>query len=165
MSVTINKEPFSLDVFNEILPLAQKCWEESTIAKAESCAFYGEREFTIEPDFECYQIFADNGRLVLITLRDEEALKGYVVGLVYRCMHHRKITGGLGDTMYVEPEYRAYTAVMAERFEKEMQSLGVGIIGWPVHPDGPIHDVLKACGYVGDDIVMEKRLCVSQQQS
>jgi hypothetical protein len=36
----------------------------------------------------------------------------------------------------------------------------VGIIGWPVHLNGPVYDVLKAKGYVGDDIVMEKRLCV-----
>ena len=49
---------------------------------------------------------------------------------------------------------------MTERFEKEMAARGSIIIGWPTHPDGPVYELLKARGYVADDIVMEKRLCV-----
>ena len=43
-----------------------------------------------------------------------------------------------------------------------MRERNVQIIGWPTHVDGPMYALLKARGYVGDDIVMEKRLpCVS----
>jgi hypothetical protein len=158
--IIITKETFSREVFDEILPLAQKCWNESTEYKAESCAYYGERDFQIEPDFDSYKRFADNGWLVLVTIRDEADLRGYVVGLLYQSMHHRKILGALGDSAYVEPEYRSYTAVMVEKFENELASLGVAIIGWPVHVNGPVYPLLKSSGYSGDDIVMEKRLCV-----
>jgi len=158
VKVTINKEPFSLDVFAELLPLAQKCWNESTEFKGQTCAYYGDRDFEIEPDKEAYQRLADQGSLVMVMLRDEGKLQGYVVGFLYHSLHHKKILCGIGDNIYVEPDYRAYTAVVAERFEKEMKSLGVKIIGWPVHMNGPVYELLKARGYVGDDIVMEKRL-------
>lgn len=156
--IKIEKEQFTLDVAAEILPLAQSCWNESTIIKKETCAYYGERDFQIEPDTEGYERLATQGLLVLVTLRDDTVLKGYVIGFLYRSMHHKKILCGIGDSVYVEPEYRAYTAVVAERFEQAMKELKVEIIGWPTHIDGPTYQVLKTRGYVGDDIVMEKRI-------
>lgn len=159
MTIAIEKEPYNSNLFTEVLPLAQKCWEESTVTKAETCAYYGERDFAIEPDTEGYQRLEDQGVLVLITLREDGSLKGYIIGFLYRSMHHKRILCGIGDSVYVEPDYRSYTGVMAEKFEKEMRHRGAEIIGWPVHVDGPVYEVLKARGYVGDDIVMEKRLC------
>lgn len=156
--VKIAKEVFTAELAAEILPLGQKCWEESTKEKGERCAFYGEREFQIEPNTELYQKLSDIGQLVIVTLRDE-GLKGYVIGFTYQAMHHKKIRGGIGDSMYVEPDYRSYIAVMVELFEREMRELGVNIIGWPTQEGGAVYQVLKARGYVGDDIVMEKRLC------
>jgi hypothetical protein len=35
----------------------------------------------------------------------------------------------------------------------------VAIIGWPVSQQGPLYQPLVERGYIGDDIVMEKRLC------
>ena len=160
VTVTIDKEPFSREIGAEILPLAQKCWEESTVFKKETCAYYGDRDFAVEPDMDSYERIAQQQIIVLITLRDEEALKGYIIGFIYRSLHHKKILCGIGDTIYIEPQYRSYTGVVAEKFEQAMKELKVEIIGWPVHVDGPVHGVLKARGYVGDDIVMEKRLCV-----
>lgn len=159
MTVVIDRVPFSPEVGAEILPLAQRCWEESTVTKAETCAYYGDRDFAIEPDIEGYQRLSDQGVLVLVTLRKEQELKGYLIGFTYRSMHHKKILCGIGDSIYLLPEFRSYTAPMAEKFEQEMKTLGVEIIGWPVHVKGPVYKVLETRGYVGDDIVMEKRLC------
>ncbi len=161
MTIKIESEAFSESLFDDVLPLAQKCWEESTAFKADTCAYYGERDFAVEPDKESYQRLADQGALIFVTLRDECALKGYVIGFLYRSMHHKRILCGIGDSIYIEPDYRSYTGVIAEKFEKEMAGHGANIIGWPTHLNGPVYNVLKARGYVGDDIVMEKRLpCV-----
>lgn len=160
MSVAIDKEAFSGPLAAEILPLARKCWGESTAFKGETCAYFGERDFLIEPDEEAYQRLADQGLLVLVTLRDEGELKGYVIGFVYKALHHKKILGGIGDSIYIEPDYRSHTWAVAKRFEIEIKGLGAQILGWPVHFNGPVYEILKAKGYVGDDIVMEKRLCV-----
>ena len=159
MTVTIEKEPFTAVLFAEALPLAQKCWEESTIIKADSCAYYGERDFIIEPDVDAYQRLADQGMLVFVTLRDDGNLQGYLVAFTYRSTHHKKILCAIVDSAYVEPKYRTYAPVMSEVFEKEARGIGVQIIGWPTHVDGPLYELLKARGYVGDDIVMEKKLC------
>lgn len=159
--INIEREPFSLDLYKEILPLAQKCWEENTKVKAESCAFYGERDFAVEPDVDTYKRLADEGSMLIVTLRDER-LEGYIIGFLYRSWHHKKLLCGNVDSIYVEPRYRSYTLVMTERLEKEMRKAGAVIIGWPAHPASPVYDLLTALGYVGDDVVMEKKLCVSQ---
>lgn len=159
--IEIEREPFSTFLYEEIVPLGRKCWKESTSDKAETCAYYGEREFDIEPDLTQYQAITDKGLILIVTLRDDKALKGYIVGFLHRSLHHRHVLCGATDTIYVEPDYRSYAGVMTERFEKEFQMMGAEIIGWPTHINGPMYLVLKARGYVGDDIVMEKRLkCV-----
>jgi hypothetical protein len=153
----IDREAFSVELFNELLPLARKCWQESSALKADSCVFAGERDLVIEPDLENYQKISDS--LIIVTLRDEGKLVGYLVGFLYRSPHHKKILCGNGDSIYVEPAYRSYAVVLTERFEKESQAAGAQIIGWPTHPDGPVYRLLKARGYTVDDVVMEKRLC------
>lgn len=160
----IDKEPFSLELFEEILPLAQKCWHESTTIKAETCAFYGERDFDVEPDVDQYRKLSELGSLLIMTLRGYGRLCGYATGILYRSMHHKKILCAMGDTIYIEPEFRSYTSPFAERFEAELAAAGVGIIGWPTSASGPLYQILKARGYVGDDTVMEKRLCASLLQ-
>jgi hypothetical protein len=157
----IEQEPFNLSVAAEILPLAQAGWDESTEIKGATCAYFGDRGLAIEPDMERYAELAEQGLVVLVTLREHTVLKGYVIGLTYRSLHHKRILCGIGDAIYVDPNYRAYTAVIADKFEAAMRARSVEIIGWPTHIEGPIYEVLKARGYVGDDIVMEKRLCVS----
>jgi hypothetical protein len=156
--IVIEKETFNAEMAAEVLPLAQRCWNESTLFKGETCAYHGDREFTIEPDVETYQRLQDQGLLVLVTLRDETELKGYVIGFLYSSLHHRKIPCGFGDSIYIEPDYRSHTWAVAKRFEKEMKELGAQIIGWPVHLNGPVYEILKAKGYTGDDVVMEKRI-------
>lgn len=157
--VTITTETFSDELLSEILPLGQKCWKESTIAKGETCAFYGERDFEIEPDVEQYRKLSEMGSLVIVTLRDSGTVQGYVSGFLYRGLHHRKILGCIGDTIYAEPDYRVYIGVLVDKFLNEMRAKKAQIVGWPTTPDGPVYHVLKARGFVGDDIVMEKRLC------
>lgn len=162
-SFSITRETFNSELAAEMLPLSQKCWNESTLFKKDTCAYYGERDFAIEPDTEAYQRLSDQGVLVVVTLRAESKLQGYVIGFLYNSLHHKKIPCGFGDSIYIEPEYRSHTWAVAKRFEEEMKTLGAQIIGWPVHFEGPVYEILKAKGYIGDDIVMEKRLCVSQQ--
>ncbi len=159
MTVIISREQFTKELAAEILPLAQKGWDESTDFKAETCAYYGERSFSIEPDTEAYGKLAEQGSLVVVTLRANESLGGYVMGFVYPSLHHKRILCAIGDSIYIDPAYRSYTGVVAAKFEKEMRAMGAEIIGWPTHIDGPVYQVLKSHGYVGDDIVMEKRLC------
>lgn len=156
--IKIDKEKFSIELYAEILPLAQKCWNECSITKAETCAYHGDRDFVIEPNVERYQAIAAQDSLILMTLREEGVLKGYVIGVLYWSLHHKSVLCAGVDSVYVEPEFRSYSPVLAEKLEKELKNLGVEIIGWPVTADSPVHELLKVMGYIADDIVMEKRL-------
>lgn len=153
----IAQEILTETLIAEMLPLGQACFDESTLIKKDTCAYYGERSFAVEPDVERYKALCKSGRMVLLTLR-KETLKGYLIGFTYQSLHHRKILCASVDSIYIQPEYRSYTAVLCEKFEQAMDDLYVEIIGWPTHIDGPVYQVLKARGYVGDDVIMEKRL-------
>lgn len=155
----ISVEKFTADLFAEILPLAQKCWNECSVIKGETCAYHGQRDFAIDPNVEKFDEMAKNGALIVVTLRDGE-LKGYIVGVLYHSLHLKKVLCAGVDNIYIEPEFRTYSPVMVKRFEDEAKQAGVEIIGWPVSAGTPIHELLKAVGYVADDVVMEKRLCV-----
>lgn len=160
MMPTLQEEAFSAELFEQLRPLAQRCWDEETEAKASSCAFETARDFPIEPDMEAYQLHAERGALVLLTLRAGGQLVGYAVGLTYRSPHHKALIAAFGDSIYIEPAFRSYFPVLAERLERGLAERGAVIIGWPVTQDSPLFHALVSRGYRGDDIVMEKKLCV-----
>jgi hypothetical protein len=153
-----------MELFHKLLPLAQESWNESSRAKAETCAFYGKRDLKIEPDADQYQRLDSLGILLLLTLRDGNDVVGYLLAVTHPALHHKQIICANVDCVYVDPDYRSYTGVMIERFEKEATDRGAQIIGWPTHPNGPVYEVLTAMGYVGDDLVMEKQLIQSMKQ-
>jgi hypothetical protein len=155
--IGIQVEAFTDGLFDEMLPLIQKCWKECTQIKGETCAYYGEREFDVEPDLEGYKGLARLGSLVVVCLR-EDGLKGYAAGFTYPSLHHRKVLGCIGDTIYIETGYRDHMGAVIDRFLREMTSRKADIIGWPVGPRTQVHKLLKERGFVRDDIVMEKRL-------
>lgn len=157
--ILMNFEPLSAELLKELLPLAQKCWDENTIIKAETCAFYGEREFQIEPDLEQYYILAKRGVLHILAFRAGGILQGYLSAVLFRSLHHKKFLTMMVDSAYIEPAFRSYTAVLIEKFERHAREQGTAIIGWPAHINGPLYQFLKASGYVGDDLIMEKKLC------
>lgn len=125
------------------------------------CAFDGERNFTIDPDTALYKRFEEMGVLLIVTLRKDQQLVGYAVGYVYRSPHHRKMLCACVDSFYIEPDYRTYGPAVEDRLEKEFTHMGADIIGWSVTPNGPVHELLVAKGFRADDVVMEKKLCVS----
>ena len=159
MSVSISVENPSLALLHEIASLGQKSWDDCSSIKGETCAFHGERGFAIEPNFEQYQWLADQGALLIVTLRDGGQLQGYGLGILYRSLHHKPVMAANVDTFYIEPGYRARAAVLIERIEAEFKVRGASIVGWPTSPEGPLCEMLKALGYSPDDVVMEKKLC------
>ena len=159
--ISIQRESYSDGLAKELLPLAQKCWDEGTLAKGESCAFYGKRDVKIEPDYGFYKFIADSGRLILFTIRDSGALVGYAVILVYRSPHHQKLITANGDSIYVEPAYRVNSPVLIEKVLQEVSTTGAVTINWAVSKDGPMYELLSKYGFTADETIMEKLLCVS----
>jgi len=157
-SPTIAVEPLTRALFDEVVPLARKGWAESTIAKAETCAWYGERDFEVDPDFEQYQALARVGALVVFTMRSSGVLVGYVTGTCWRGMHHRHFIVAQSDSFFVEPPYRGHVRRLVRAYEQEMTRRGAVALNWLTHTNGPVFKLLKARGYVADETMMEKRV-------
>lgn len=156
----IEEEILSKSLYEEILPLGRKCWAESTQIKGQNCSYYGDRDFEIEPDFETYEKISNADAMVLICVRDAGSLVGYAVAVLYKSWHHKSITCANVDSAYLEKEHRSYGPVLVDFLEKKLKSIGIQQIAWPTHIDGPLYKMLSAQGYVADDTIMEKRICV-----
>jgi hypothetical protein len=157
--ITVAREAYSDELFEELLPLAQRCWDEGTFEKGMSCAGAVDRQIAIEPDRDVYRQLDSLGRFVMVTLRAAGTLIGYAEGFLYPSPHHKRILCCNVDSAYVEVAYRGHTLALMWRFEAELRALGVHMVGWQVHANGHIHKLLKTRGYSADDLIMEKRLC------
>lgn len=158
----IQKESYSESLCQEILPLAQKCWEESTQLKGNHCSYHEHRELIIEPDWSLYKRLAELDLLVIFTLRDESLLVGYVIVNIYQSPHHIKLKVANGDTIYVEPKYRGHTAALIRKLLQELEAREVTNMGWAVSKNGPVYTLLSKLGFSVDEVVMEKLItCAS----
>ena len=155
----IARESYSESLHREILPLAQKCWDESTRDKDDTCAFYGKRDIQIEPDFDVYQAIDEAGNLIIYTARDDSRLVGYAIALLYVSPHHRKMKTANGDSIYLEPDYRVLAPVLVEKVMADVKEAGAVTLNWGVTKDGPMHELLKRFGFVADELIMERILC------
>ena len=157
--ITVQQEPYSEALATELLPLAQKCWDEGTALKGESCAYHEFRDVKIEPDLVTYTALADKGALIVFTIRDDLALVGYAVAMVYFSPHHRKILTANGDSIYVDPPYRVHSVVLLEKIIEAVRATGAKTMNWCVSANGPMYDLLCKYGFGADEVVMEKFLC------
>lgn len=155
----IAMEPFTHEFAKELLPLGQECWDECSEIKKDTCAFHGERGLAIDPDFDRYVELSEKGYLITMTLRDDEnVLRGYGLMILYNSLHLKYVLCGNVDNFYVQPKYRRSMAPMMKAMEKEFQTRGVSIVGWPVTRAGLLFKILKRRGYIADDTIMELKL-------
>lgn len=152
-------ESFTRILATEITPLGQQAWDECSEIKKDTCAYHGQRGLPIDPNISQYLSLADSNALVAMTLRDDEGiLHGYALMIMYYSLHLKNELCGNVDTFYVQPEHRQFMPRFMTRIEEEFQSRGVSIIGWPVTRAGKLYEILKARGYIADDVVMELKL-------
>lgn len=162
---SITKELFTAELFAEIMPLAQKLWDECSEIKKDSCSFHGERGFKIQPDFNQYLNLQNQDSLIAMTLRDETAtLQGFSISVLYHSLHHAPVKCANVDTFYIEPPYRSSIQNLVSRMEEQFQDREIVVVGWPVSPEGGLFKILNHLGYHPDDVVLEKRICALQQQ-
>lgn len=157
--ISVQTEPFTLERYNEMLPLIRKCWDECTALKLRSCAYGDERnETVVSPDYAQYQRMADSGALLYVTLRVAGRLEGYCIGFTYTSLHQKTALCGIADSLYVSKEHRKETGQVIDAYVEALKARKVEIIGWPTTPHGYVYKQLKQRGFVRDDVVMELRI-------
>lgn len=147
----IEVQRYSEEFAKELLPLLRKNWRESPSY---------EEGLEADPDMELYRRLDQAGVLLCLTLRafEDRRLVGYVVYIVSPSTHHRTITVGRGDVMYIEPRYRKHAKEMLMTAERFLRARGCKRLGWAVNQNGSLHRMLLSVGFYEDEIVLEKKL-------
>jgi hypothetical protein len=157
--MNIEIEPFNSELFQEIIPLAQECWDECSDIKKDTCAYHGQRGLKISPNYNRYVFLRDHDALVVMTLRDKEkTLRGYAALITYGSLHLEEELCGNIDSFYVQPAYRRCMPRFMSYIEDETRARNVSILGWPVSLAGKMKEILERRGYIADDVIMELKL-------
>lgn len=94
----------------EVKPLLPLHWQEIALDK---------ESVPLDPDWDEYDRLAEMGRLHLLTVRDDDKLVGYYVGIVKPHLHYKSTLMAFNDVMYIKPEYRQ--GMVGVRIFKEIE--------------------------------------------
>lgn len=158
--VSIRIEELTPELFEELLPMGQKLWDECSEIKKDTCSFHGERGLKIQPNQKLYLGLQATKNLSVYVLRDAGGVAvGFSFCIFYNSLHHEVVPCANVDLFYIEPKYRSSIKRLIRTMEDEFRSRGVVVVGWPISPMGKLFEILKTLGYAPDDVVMEKRIC------
>lgn len=138
------------DVFDEIMPLAQKHWEEISHYK----------DIPLEPDKEMYFKIEDTGSLRVYTCRDDDnSLIGYAVFFLKHNLHYKSSFQAAQDLIFVHPDRRGCGRPFIKWIEETLKAEGVQIIYQHLKLATP-HTIefFKKIGYEPVDLIVAKRL-------
>ena len=163
--ITIDIEELNSELFDELMPMGQKLWDECSEIKKDTCSFHGERGLKIQPSKSTYLALQAADKLSVYVLRDVEGeAVGFSFCIFYHSLHHEIVPCVNVDLFYIEPQYRYSIKRLIKTMEEEFRSRGVVVVGWPISPMGKLFEILKTLGYAPDDVLMEKRICALPPQ-
>jgi len=114
----------------------------------------------LSPQYEEYIRQEASGTLILITIRKEGLLIGYITIQIVWGLHYRTTPTALTDIVYVAKEYRnrGYALPLFKRAEKELKLRGVKywMSGFKEHSPLGMPEFLSAFGFAPADIHYSK---------
>jgi len=133
------QQEFLSGVKGEIEPLLNSHWEEIALNK---------EKIKLNPDWDAYKSFEDQGKLKIFTARDDNHLVGYFVVIVGTNIHYKDHLFASNDIIYLSPNHRkGFTGIKLIKFaEKCLKSDGISVltINTKVHqPFDKLMDFLK----------------------
>lgn len=138
------------DVWQEMIPLMEKHWEE--------IAHY--KDIPLNPDYETYLKMEDANILRVFTARDDDGvLIGYAVFFLKHNLHYKDSYQALQDIIYVDPERRGIGARLILWSEKQLKADGVQVVCQHIKASTPhTVELFERLGYEKIDIILGKRL-------
>ena len=111
---------------------------------------------------ENYRNTEKQGGVLVVTLRIDGALQGYIVSIIGKNLHSVETTVAIQDAYYVAPQYRGYWEGLREMWETEARARGASMAtarqkiadGKVVAPDA----LFLRAGYEKGEISWYKRL-------
>jgi GNAT superfamily N-acetyltransferase len=147
---TIAVEQYSDGLIEEIKPLIQLHYDEIALNK----------EFIpLDPDWDTYAAIAAQGRLLIVTARNEQhELIGYAVFFINQHVHYKSTRMASNDILYLLPEYRrGSTGIrLLKDSETACRARGVDKMLWHIKFAKDFRNILYRMGYVDEDAIVGK---------
>lgn len=147
--ITYNKEKMVTCV-SEMKPLFLEQYIENE----------GGEMFTLNPDYERYQLLEDMDVLHTYVARDDDEIIGYLVVMAQEHLHHKGIKYAISDLIYVAPEHRksmvAYNMIMIA--EEDLKQLGVKRLVIAMKIKQQFRELLSSAGFMPSEELWEKSI-------
>ena len=143
------REPASHELFQEMMPLLQKHWEEIAHFK----------DIPLEPDWDMYLKIDQSGALRNFTARDDQGkLIGYAVFFVRSNINYKSSIQASQDVIFIDPTVRGFGAKFILWCDKQLKDEGIDAVYHHVKEAHNFGPMLERLGYKLVDLIFTKRL-------
>jgi len=103
----------------------------------------------LNPDWDIYEEFEQQGRLVIFTARDDGKLIGYCAVLVGKNLHYKDHVFAVNDVLYIDKSYRkGFTGINMLKFaEKYLKDDGVSVMQINTKVHRPFDILMQRLGF------------------
>ena len=146
----ITREVLTDGLINEMIPLLKKHWVE--------IAHYP--DIPMDPNWEAYMAMQDNEALVIMTVRVNTKLVGYIVYFVHPNIHYQGSLQAVQDVLFIDPSYRKgmLGIRLLKASEAVLKGMGVQVVMQHLKFEHDFSPLLERLGYHDVDKIMAKRL-------
>ena len=138
--ITYQREWLSV-IKEEVEPLLVMHWEE--------VGMFDKNRVPLWVDWSKYLFLEEWGGYLVVTVRDDDKLVGYLGAFITEHMHYNKTKFGMTDVVYVLPEYRKglLGVKLISESEQDMKGLGVRISILSFKVDKSMSKIAERLGY------------------
>ena len=120
------------------------------------------KDIPLEPDFEKYATIADDGKLVVLTARNNGELVGYVIYLVGTALHYKNSLHAIQDILFVKKGLRKSLMgcgyLLLKHSETVLKEMGVQVVCQHVKVKHDFSPFLEKLGYENMEKFYQKRI-------
>ena len=112
----------------------------------------------LDPDWPRYHALEQSEKLIMFTIRDEDKLIGYSAFFIDQHLHYKGSKIAINDVVFLHPDYRNISvgSALIKFCDEELSKMGETKITWHVKFSNDFRHILKALGYVDEEIVCGK---------
>ena len=148
-STTYQRENFTLELFNEALPLLKKHFDEISAFK----------DIPLDPDLEGYLKTDEAGMMRCFTMRTaDNLLIGYAVFFVRFNPHYKNSLQAVQDIIYVHPAYRGKGGKFILWCDDQLRAEGIQVVYHHIKAAHNFGPMLERIGYKLVDLIYARRL-------
>lgn len=106
-------------------------------------------KIALNPDWDKYREMDSIGIVLLMTARDNGAMVGYSIFMIFPLLHYRDHVAASNDVIYLRPQYRGIPGYKLVKFchESLVKIGGVSRITWHIKPVNDWSRILIKLGY------------------